>query len=89
MLDNRLMAAGCGVGWSGEDYANRFRTGCWCKWRAWDDKRAHAWQAEIKYVQEQMTALHKGLADIVGVSLDASLLHIISEVTAEAEDRCA
>ena len=36
-----------------------------------------------------MTALHKGLADIVGVSLDASLLHIISEVTAEAEDRCA
>ena len=58
-------------------------------WFTWDDKGAHPWQAEGKHVQEQMTALHTGLAGIVGVSLDASLLHIISAVAAEAEDRCA
>ena len=45
-------------------------------------------QAEVKHVQEQMTLLRKGLADIVGVSVDASLTHILSEVNAEAEDRC-
>ena len=55
---------------------------------AGDDKSVCAWQAEVKHVQEQMTLLRKGLADIVGVSVDASLTHILSEVNAEAEDRC-